>query len=1196
MPGRRLAAVKPCPTCGTANEDEARFCVSCGSSLVPACPVCGAAVPAGARFCPACGSELEPEAVPAGQERRLVTILFTDVTGSTALGERLDPERLQEVMATYFGAMREEIEAEGGTVEKFIGDAVMAAFGVPTAHEDDPARALRAALRMRARLERVNHELRKHFGVELRIRTGVNTGEVLAATNPQPGEAMATGDAVNVAARLEQAAEPGQIVVAQRTARAARGFRFRELQTAELRGKAEPVSIVLLLGEAPGAAERGVPGLQAPMVGREQELELLRTVYRVVSEERRPNLVTIFGEPGVGKSRLTHEFTRWVGDADPPALVLRGRCLPYGESVTYWPLAEILKGYAGIYDSDPTDVVLEKIRSAAERVITRDVHDDPARAIAALRWTLGIEDPDRPASQIDPRRARDEAHVAWRSLLSALAGEQPLVVVVEDIHWADAVLLDLLDFLAERIVGPVVLLCPARPELTEHRPGWGGGRRNVSTISLQPLSDTDAQRLIGLLLTVEELPAEVRQRILDRAGGNPFFLEEIVRHLIDEGLITRDGGRWRAVPGIEDIAIPDTVQGVLAARIDLLEPADKRTLQRAAVVGRVFWPGPVRRLLNGDHSSLEDVFARLENRDLILSRLGSSLAGEPEFIFKHVLTRDVAYETLPRRDRPAAHATVAAWIEETAGDRREEFVDLLAHHYAEADRSARELGVVDESLRRSAFEHLVLAARVARLKVALAKATRLARHAGDLADGPLERSVALEALAEALFDDFRGDEAYRTFAEAGELRLANAPEDGSHLAYLFARTVEMPVRWPGIMMQVPPAEEVDRYLELGFAHLPPGDSEERARLLIARSMRPFSVFGAGFTVEQLQDHLEEAEAAAEMAERLELPALRSAALDGAAGAALMQGRGAAMIDIDERRQQLAPLLDDPGEKGDMYSNAAFARLLVGRYRDGLELAAKGIEAALAEAPSFGIYSMVFHTIAEFRLGDWDAALAGHERILGLLGERDDPPRPWLQSFAVAALIADARGDAMTANRYLAPVLRGAEVQSFRTVTGAPWVARLYARRGAFEQARRWLDGMTLLETAAPAAECRCDVIALEGAWSAAPEAVARAHEVAAYAGSIALPAYADRLEGRAALAGGDVDRSIAKLASTRDVFGELEAAWERAVTELSLAEALAAAGRADEARSVLDAAAPDLDRAGALSEIDRTRALRVSLG
>src|SRR4029453_9383295 len=307
--GRRLAAVNRCAACSTENLDGARFCVSCGSSLVPACPVCGAEVPTGARFCPACGHEMaDAGSVPSGQERRLVTVLFADVTGSTGLGEQLDPERLQEVMTAYFGAMREEIEAEGGTVEKFIGDAVMAAFGVPLAHEDDPSRALRAALRMRRRLSEVNEDLEARFHVTLQIRTGINTGDVLATTTPRPGEAMVTGDAVNVAARLEQSAEPGEIAVAERTARAARGFRFRELGERELRGKEHPVPAGLLEDEAPAKAERGIPGLRAPMVGRASELELLRSLFQRSAAEGRPNLVTIYGDPGVGKSRLTAEF------------------------------------------------------------------------------------------------------------------------------------------------------------------------------------------------------------------------------------------------------------------------------------------------------------------------------------------------------------------------------------------------------------------------------------------------------------------------------------------------------------------------------------------------------------------------------------------------------------------------------------------------------------------------------------------------------------------------------------------------------------------------------------------------------------------------------------------------------------------------------------------------------------------------
>ena len=597
-----------------------------------------------------------------------MTILFSDVTGSTGLGELLDPERLQELLGIYFGAMREEIEAEGGTVEKFIGDAVMAAFGVPTAHEDDPSRALRAALRMRERLSRVNAEIEPRFGVTLQVRTGVNTGEVLAATSPQPGDPMVTGDAVNVAARLEQSAEPGQIVVAERTARAARGFRFRELGAQELRGKEQAVPAVLLEERTSNVAERGVPGLRAPMVGRDAELDVLRSVYQRSVSEARPNLVTIYGDPGVGKSRLTAEFVTWAEEQTPAPTILRGRCLPYGDGVTYWPLAEILKDLASVRDSDPPATALERIRAFGRELITGDMSTNPAKAIAALGYSIGVEDPAFAFRTAEPREVRLKIHAAWRSLLSALAARRPVVAVIDDIHWADPALMDLLEELADRAVGPVVFLCPARPQLTERRPVRSGGRRNVSSIALEPLTPEESDTLVGFLLTIDALPAPVHDAILERAEGNPFFLEEIVRHLIDEGAIVREVDRWRAANDMVDVRIPDTVQAVLAARIDLLDPVEKRALQRAAVVGRVFWPGPVGRLLNGDRDRLRDTLGRLEERELVSSRLSSSIAGEQEFIFKHILTREVAYESLPRRERASAHTSVATWIEETAGD------------------------------------------------------------------------------------------------------------------------------------------------------------------------------------------------------------------------------------------------------------------------------------------------------------------------------------------------------------------------------------------------------------------------------------------------------------------------------------------------------------------------------------------------
>src|SRR6185436_12112795 len=568
-----------------------RFCPTCGSALGRTCPTCGEPVAVDARFCQSCGSPLEGSTPGAGIERKLVTVLFADVTGSTTLGEQLDPERLRSVMEAYFTAMRHEIEAEGGTVEKFIGDAVMAAFGVPTAHEDDPSRAMRAGLRMLARLPQVNRSLESDHGVTLQIRIGLHTGEVLATVDPQPGEAMVTGDAVNAAARLQGAAEPGELLASERTIRAARGFAVADRGQLELRGKQERVHAFAVLEET-GGPTRGLPGFQAPMVGRDAELDVLRSVYERAEHERRPHLVTIYGEAGVEKSRLTREFLSWADAREPRPITLAGRCIPYGDGITYWPLAEILKAHASILDSDPTDLAIEKVRKAGRDLLTLEVSADPARATAALAYTIGLQDPDVSFASLEPKDVRTEVHAAWRSFFTALGGEEPVVVVIEDIHWADPALLDLLEELTDRVLGSVVFLCPSRPDLMATRPAWGGGRRNTSSVALDPLTVEESHELIRLLLAVDDLPPSVHDRILERAEGNPFFLEEIIRRLVDGGLIERSGDRWRATEGIEEVEIPDTVQAVLAARIDLLDATDKRIVQAAAVVGRVFWPGP----------------------------------------------------------------------------------------------------------------------------------------------------------------------------------------------------------------------------------------------------------------------------------------------------------------------------------------------------------------------------------------------------------------------------------------------------------------------------------------------------------------------------------------------------------------------------------------------------------------------------
>src|SRR5262245_34582827 len=1015
-PGRRLAPVKPCPTCGTENGDDARFCTSSWTSLAAACPVCGAEVPPEARFCPACGTELRvAEPTPPGQERRLVTILFADVTGSTTLGEGLDPERLQEVLSTYFGAMRKEIEAEGGTVEKFIGDAVMAAFGVPVAHEDDPRRALRAALRMRDRLGAVNADLEARFGVSLQIRTGVNTGEVLAAVDPPPGDPMVTGDAVNVAARLEQTAEPGGIVVAERTARAARGFRFRELGARELRGKEQPVPAVLLEGHLPGAAERGVPGLRAPMIGRERELELLRTLFRRSAEEGRPNLVTIYGDPGVGKSRLAQEFVLEAERSEPAPSILRGRCLPYGEGTTYWPMAEILKGLAGVRDSDPPDRTLARIADLGADIITTDVAADPQSVAAALAYTVGVEDPSASFRAMEPREVRAKIHAAWRSLFSALASRSPVVAVIEDIHWAEPALLDLLEELAERIVGPVLFLCPSRPEITDRRPDWGGGMRNVSSLTLEPLSREDADRLVGVLLAVEALPAALHARILERAEGNPFFVEEIVRQLIDEGRIVRIDDRWRAADDIGDVEIPDTVQGVLAARIDLLDQTEKRALQRAAVVGRIFWPEPVGRLLNGGRGQLRDTLDRLEERELVRSRLTSSIAGEPEFIFKHILTRDVAYETLPRRERGRAHASVAEWIESTAGERRAEFAELLAYHYDEAYRGELE-GEGDaetaEDLRGRAIRALLEASDVARRRYAIEGALRFVERAVDLAQTPLERARTLEQRGLVARNNYEGDLSWESFREAVEIRLRDLPEDGHAIASACAQAVENPMRWPGSMSYPPGEEVVRRYIDLGLERAP-DRSEDRIRLLTAAAFTPFGFAPIrGTTAGEVDACRLQGLEAAETALEIGRPDLASAALDGASSALVTFGDYGAMVPIIERRLELAEHFDDPWESGDVYDMATWQWAMIGDFERARSYGERAFGLAQLGAEGLAIHGLSWLAFVELELGDWDRVVDELgplvERLLGPRAE--NPPYFTQNMMGSLAVIEQIRGD------------------------------------------------------------------------------------------------------------------------------------------------------------------------------------------
>jgi class 3 adenylate cyclase len=1194
--------VRLCGNCGAESPDDARFCGDCGSSLAELCESCAAELPPAVRFCPSCGTPVAG-AAPPWEERKLVTVLFADMVGSTALGARLDPERLRDVTDAYFEAMREELESQGGTVEKFIGDAVMAVFGVPAAHEDDPARALQAALRMRLRLADLNRTLQRTHGLTLAMRTGVNTGEVLAVTRSRSDGRMVTGDAVNVAARLEQAAASGQILASERTVRSTKGFQFVEVGPLQLKGKNEVVRAFEVLDAGPSREREATT--RVPMIGRQQEVELLQSIYRRMVTDSRTNLVTIYGEAGVGKSRLVEEFRTWVEVQEDGPTVVQGRCLPHGEGVTYWPLGEILKRQAGVLDSDPPQTAVRKIREDARKLLSDGMSPDPDRAAAALALTIGLEDPTSPLRELDPRQVRLEVATAWRSFFSALARFRPAVVVIQDLHWADPALLDLLEELADRVDEAVLFICSSRRELSTKHPGWGAGSMNVSGILLEPLGVEDSRRLLGFLVAgaQEEFPGSVQNLILQRAGGNPFFLEQIVHHLGEERRAA--GG---SVVDLEKVKIPDNVQAVLMARIDLLEPEEKRVLRSAAVVGNEFWTGPISRLLEGavvgGDRAVEDVLARLEDRGLVAARLNSTIEGEREYVFRHILTRDVAYESLPQRERAEAHARVAAWIEERAGERAPEFADLLAHHFSEAHRVAREEGprhgTEVSRLGEQAFRYALLASVQARKKLALGAAERRAELALSLAPSAIDRSKALEALGETHFLDSNGDRAWQCLKEAVDIRLALAPSDRRDLARLCAKALEVPTRGRGSMRNPVSREEAAPYLEIGMAGAGPADSEELARLLIVKAFWPTSLGEGRGTEQEEQEARDAGEQAAAMAMRLGRPDLASAAQDGAGQFFLGRGLYGQLQRLVEQRLELARSLTDPTELGDIYAMASWCSYHIGRYRDAERHADRGVKATLTAAPTWALFCLDWRAVARCRLGEWESFLEDVSGIGDLLGDRQSqPPGFACDHLAAAAYVHEARGDSNAADRLLEVVtwLEGSEERPSAGL--AVWKSLLLARRGLFDEAREALDlpqslwhgyarGIVL--------EAKCEILAEQAAWDDAPEVLLASRRHAEEAELLALPCFADRLEGLSARASGDGDRAQLLLTRALDGFTAVEAKWEAARTALALADGLSDDGRNDAAHAMLARARPVLERLRSRRELARGEELETRLG
>jgi class 3 adenylate cyclase len=824
------------------------------------CTSCGTALAESARFCSVCGTPVA--AAPEERERKVATILFADLVGSTKMAGDLDPERTRVLLERFYDAMAAEIEATGGTLEKFAGDAVMAVFGAPASLEDHAERALHAAIAMRKRLEEL-------FGDRLELRTGVNTGDVVVGA-PREGSSFVTGDPVNVAARLEQGAERGEILVGERTVAAARGaFEFTDLRTIEAKGKPGGVEARSLVRAVSLTRPRGVGGLRRAFVGRARELETLLRIHGEVERTKQPQLVTVLGDAGVGKSTLLREFGELLAERSPSTVRRTGRCLSYGQGITYWPLAEILKEHLGVFEDDPPSVVLERLAS---------------REILGL--ALGID----VAHGLHPLAARDRFQDAWVAFLADIAADRPLVIEIEDLHWAEDQLLELLERLVRDTAGPMLLVATARPELVEERPGWGA-RVPGATVELEALSAEDAVLMMDELLG-GTLPVELRD-VVDRAEGNPFFVEELLGTLIDRELLERQNGSWRLAPLPEDFAIPDTVHAVVAARVDLLEPAEKQALQAASVIGRIFWARPVYELV----PDVEPDLRVLEERDFIRRRPGSSVEDDREYSIKHALTREVAYGSLPKARRAALHASFARWLEETTGGRPEDAA-ILAHHYAESVRPEDvDLAWADQpeeltALRTRALEWLQRAADLAIGRFEIDEGLALLHRAADLETDPPRRSSIWREIGRANVFKFDGEAFWTAMLNA--LEGADRRSQADIYSTLAFHTATRAAMWK----KRPAHDLIAGWIEQA-SELSDAGSPARARALIARAyLDPDGEGAAAREVTELAEHLDDVE-------------LRSWAWGARLEEAMARGEYDDAYEWARRRFDLVPTLDDP---------------------------------------------------------------------------------------------------------------------------------------------------------------------------------------------------------------------------------------------------------------------------------------------
>ena len=1148
--------------------------MACGAPLGFACEQCGTALPADARFCAFCGTSVSPGKGDSTETIKLVTVLFADVVGSTAQAEMMRPEDTRALMARFFDAMSEEIRAEGGTVERIIGDAIMADFGVPIAREDDPERAVRAARRMFERLDRFNAD--RFEGPSLGMRIGINTGAV--STGGSFGEQLLVmGDAVNVAARLEQAAPPGTILIGERTARAVRGkFRLGRAESVNAKGKTHPVRAFAVEEEVEVVHETALR--QAALVGRTVEMQALAGTFERCRSNSVQQACTIIGDAGVGKSRLLAEFLASIEDE---ATVLKGRCPPYGDGLTLAPLQEILRSEARIFPQDDAEASFAKVVRLLTSVAPALPPAELLSTSAALGSTIGLSPALDSMADLDPRMIYREMLRAWRTFLSELARSRPVVVAIEDLHWADQTMLDVIRDLSQHIDRPVLLVCTARTEFVVARSEWLSELQAHSTINLDALSRHEAEHLVAELLGAAQLPSDLTERVLERAEGNPLFIEEFLLRLIDEGRLSQSVTGWHVTGDLSDIEVPERIQTLIQARLDLLSPLEREVLQAAAVVGRHFWSDALRSITGIPDA--DDVIDRLKPRQMVVEQFTSSVPGDIEYAFRHALIRDVVYEGLPRKTRARAHAATARWIESVRGDRADESAELLAEHYERAYEDTP-----DETIRASARHYLLLAARTALRRFAIDQAERLGYRLAERSVAGQEKVEALEALGDAFYLAMRGNPAWSAYGGALDELREVPPVDQPNFASLAAKAAMIPTRWIGTMDDEIATEDVASLIEAGLRAAGPGDSRERAMLLSARA------FLAGTAEKPEQDAEGAAREAVAIAQRLDDPDLVSTAMDALAVLLWPTGRFGEISRVDRARLDLLANLSDVRERADILLSAGRDLGKLGQLREALDYLNRAAETVYEIDVGQYLHVLVQRSQVHFMSGDWDAALSDLAEIetLEIAGDRRIPPYAG-RAYGVGFFCHHLRGEPAAA-RYLDMLRRYRDdIADAWSEASGPFAvpARALALRGQIDEALDWLSLDVSGFIRAEHLQALTDVVPMSANTQRAEKVLHAAREEAASAEMTILDYFADRLEGRMAAGAGNLDAAINLLERAAEGFGSLHARWEEAWSRLLLAELQVEAGRNAEAAHELARALPVFEDLRSAAELERGRAL-----